>query len=165
VSIQARELGIDVRRDLTVTGGMTFAGGPLNNYVLQAVATMAGVLRSDPGSQGLVTAVSGMLTKQGVSLWSTAPPPDGFRWDDVSDEVGAATATLPVVDDIDGAATIDGYTVAYEGGEPVLAVAVVSAAGRRSIATTTDRPLVDAMTTDEWCGRTVKVRPGGTLVD
>ena len=34
---------------------------------------MASVLRDAPGSTGLVTAVSGMLTKQGVSLWSSEP--------------------------------------------------------------------------------------------
>ena len=37
VRAQARELGIDEARPLTVTGGMTFAGGPLNNFVLQAL--------------------------------------------------------------------------------------------------------------------------------
>ena len=37
---QARELGLDEARPLTVTGGMTFGGGPLNNYVLQATAAM-----------------------------------------------------------------------------------------------------------------------------
>ena len=36
VEVFAAELGIDPARDLTVTGGMPFAGGPLNNYVLQA---------------------------------------------------------------------------------------------------------------------------------
>ncbi len=41
VRVQARELGIDEARPLTVTGGMTFAGGPLNNFVLQALAKMA----------------------------------------------------------------------------------------------------------------------------
>ena len=40
-------------RDLTVTGGMTFAGGPWNNYVTHGVATMVGVLREDPGDLGL----------------------------------------------------------------------------------------------------------------
>src|SRR5205807_1120781 len=37
VQTAARELGLPLDRPLTVTGGMTFGGGPLNNYVLQAV--------------------------------------------------------------------------------------------------------------------------------
>ena len=36
VRVQQRELGIPRQRPVTVTGGMAFAGGPLNNFVLQA---------------------------------------------------------------------------------------------------------------------------------
>jgi hypothetical protein len=55
VRVQVRELGIDLRRPPTLTGGMAFAGGPLNNFVFQALVTMARVLRADPGSVGLPT--------------------------------------------------------------------------------------------------------------
>ena len=49
----------------TVTGGMTFGGGPLNNYVLQSTARMAQVLRDDPSAAAWSLAISGMITKQG----------------------------------------------------------------------------------------------------
>ena len=78
VRMQCRELGIDHRRTLTVTGGMAFAGGPLNNFVLQAMVRTAEVLRSQPGATALVTAVSGMVTKQGVSLWASRAPQRRF---------------------------------------------------------------------------------------
>ncbi|MDX2169389.1 MAG: acetyl-CoA acetyltransferase, partial [Deltaproteobacteria bacterium] len=91
VRVQTRELGIDAGRPLTESGGMAFAGGPLNNFVLQALVRMVEVLRADAGSSGLVSAVSGMLTKQGVSLWSTRPPRRPCAWLDVSDAVAAAT--------------------------------------------------------------------------
>jgi acetyl-CoA C-acetyltransferase len=71
VQITADELGVDGQ--LTVTGGMTFAGGPLNSYVLHSTAAMADVLRADPGSAGLVTSVSGFITKFGAAVWSTTP--------------------------------------------------------------------------------------------
>ena len=45
VQISATEQGLGLDRQLTVTGGLTFAGGPLNNYVTHSIATMAGVLR------------------------------------------------------------------------------------------------------------------------
>ena len=45
VQIGATELGLGLDRQLTVTGGLTFAGGPLNNYVMHSIATMVGVLR------------------------------------------------------------------------------------------------------------------------
>src|SRR6185295_5046312 len=46
VRMQARELGLPEGRSLTVSGGMPFAGGPLNNFVLQAMARMTEVLRA-----------------------------------------------------------------------------------------------------------------------
>src|SRR5918993_1214690 len=56
VEIAAAEIGLGLDRPLTVTGGLSFAGGPWNNYVRHSIATMARVLRADPGSVGLVTA-------------------------------------------------------------------------------------------------------------
>ena len=44
VQVAAAELGLplaDAGRPLTVTGGLTFAGGPWNNYVTHSIATMA----------------------------------------------------------------------------------------------------------------------------
>ena len=40
----------DPQRPLTVTGGLTFAGGPWNNYVMHSIATMTGLLRADPSA-------------------------------------------------------------------------------------------------------------------
>ena len=36
--------------DVSVTGGMTFGGGPLNNFVFQATVKMAQLLRREPRS-------------------------------------------------------------------------------------------------------------------
>ena len=159
VQIQARELGIDTARPLTVTGGMTFAGGPLNNYGLQALAALATRLRGQPGATGLTTSVSGMLTKQGTAWWSSSPPAQGFRHDDLSDEVAVHEQPLDLLDEHTGPATIAGYTVAHAAGEPVQAVVVATTGdGRRCVATSSDVDLLPAMVTDEWVGRAVEVR-------
>src|SRR6185503_6856037 len=63
VQVAAAELGLSLDRPLTVTGGLTFGGGPLNSYVLQSIARMVEVLRADPGSRGLITGNGGYLTK------------------------------------------------------------------------------------------------------
>jgi acetyl-CoA C-acetyltransferase len=57
VEIGAAELGLglDDPRGLTVTGGLPYAGGPGNNYVMHSIATMMGRLRAEPGSWGLCT--------------------------------------------------------------------------------------------------------------
>ena len=53
VQVAAAELGLplgDADRPLTVTGGLTFAGGPWNNYVTHSIATMAERLVANPGA-------------------------------------------------------------------------------------------------------------------
>jgi acetyl-CoA C-acetyltransferase len=165
VRVQLRELGLSADRALTVTGGMTFAGGPLNNYVLQSTAAMAAALRADPGSTGLVTAVSGMLTKQGVSLWSGAPGSQDFRHEDVTAEVAASTARVACVNPRSSPATIASYTVSYAGDRPERAIAICDLPdGTRTIAVCEDASHAAAMTWSEWCGRQVAIRDDGTFV-
>jgi acetyl-CoA C-acetyltransferase len=159
VRVQAEELGVPADRTLTVTGGMTFGGGPLNNAVLQATAKLVEGLRADPGATGLVTSISGMITKHGGSLWSTEPPARGFTADDVSEEVARRTVALDLVADHDGPAVVAGCTVAHERGAPVSAhVVATTPDGRRVAARCDDPDVARAMTTDEWVGRDVRVR-------
>ena len=156
VRVQARELGIDARRSLTLTGGMAFAGGPLNNFVLQAMVRMVDALRRDRAGTGLLTAVSGMLTKQGVSVWSARPPERQCEWIDVTDEVAAATRTVAVASDYQGPATIASYTVLHDGGAPVRAAVICDLPdGRRGLATSTDAGLAAAMCEADFCGRRI----------
>lgn len=158
VRMQARELRVPAERTLTVSGGMPFAGGPLNNFVLQAMARMVDVLRADRGSIGLVTAVSGMLTKQGVSLWSTTPPAAAFRFVDVTEQVVRDMRTVAIDAAYQGPATIAAYTVLFSGDVPVRAVAICDTAdGARTIAATHAPALCAAMTTEEHCGRAVRI--------
>ncbi|RJO76792.1 acetyl-CoA acetyltransferase [Nocardia panacis] len=82
VQIAAAELGLpidDPTRPLSVTGGLTFAGGPGNNYTTHAIATLAGMLREDPESYGLATALGWYATKHAVGVYSGRPPAAGFR--------------------------------------------------------------------------------------
>ncbi len=77
VQIAAAELGLSVdepSRPLTVTGGLTFGGGPGNNYTAHSLAAMVGALRDDPGTTGLLTGVGWYLTKHSVCLYGTEPP-------------------------------------------------------------------------------------------
>jgi acetyl-CoA C-acetyltransferase len=159
VQVQAEELGVGSDRPLTVTGGMTFAGGPLDNYNFQALAKMVERLREQAGTTGLVTCVSGMITKHGMTLWSTRPADGGFRFADVSDETRARTSVLDLAPDHDGPARINGYTVVHSrDGEPERAIVVATTAdGRRCVAGTTDTDLAAAMVRDEWCTREVHV--------
>jgi acetyl-CoA C-acetyltransferase len=164
VRVQARELGIDESRALTLTGGMTFAGGPLNNFVLQALVRMAQVLRADPGSSGMLNAVSGVLTKQGVSLWSTEPAPRGFRTEDVSAETARELRVAPLVEDATGDATVVTYTVLFEGGSPSRSVLLCELGdGRRTLTSNADPGLAATAMREELCGRTLRLGAEGAI--
>jgi acetyl-CoA C-acetyltransferase len=154
VRVQQRELGLDPALPVTVTGGMAFAGGPLNNFVLQAMVKMVQVLRGAPGAAGMVNAVSGFLTKQGVSLWASRPPAAPFRHVDVSDETAADVKTVPVVASADGEGTLASYTVQYADGAPARAILLLDLDdGRRVLRADADRDLAAALTREEWIGR------------
>ncbi len=162
--VQARELALDDGRPLSLTGGMAFAGGPLNSFVLQALPLLARRLRADPGSIGLLTAISGMITKQGVSAWSTDPLPGGFHFDDVSAAAARETPAVEVVADASGPATVVSYTVLHEGPAPPRAILLCALDdGRRTLGESRDPALVAALEREEWCARRVRLGAGGTV--
>jgi acetyl-CoA C-acetyltransferase len=172
--------GVDGReRDVTVTGGMSLAGGPLNNYVLMALAAMVPRLRADPAAFGLSSSVSGFLTKAGFGVWSATPPRTGLRHDDVTARVMAAAeaaAGAPTgadtgrrVREVDaeyvGPAEIVAWTVDHDRGEPQRAVVFVDTpAGRRTMASTGDAATCRALLTGDWAGITVDVRADGSFL-
>ena len=159
VEAYAAEMGLDLECDLTVTGGMPFAGGPLNNYVLQATARLVELLRQKRGSKGLVTSVSGLLTKQGIGLWSTDPGAQSFQFIDVTDDVATKNTPMEIAEGYQGEATIAGYTVMYQAGEPLRAVAMVDLPdGRRDVVWSDDAALMADMERQEYCGKTVSCR-------
>ncbi len=165
VEVAATEIGLGLDRQLTVTGGLSFAGGPWNNYGTHAIATMAGVLRADPGSLGLVTGVGGYLTKHTLGLYSTEPPPDGFRWADAQEQA-EVTPTRELAEDVDGTATVESWVVQHgrDGDAEAVQVACLLDDGRRTWASSDDSDTVAEMRAGaEQVGRVVKVGPDGAL--
>jgi acetyl-CoA C-acetyltransferase len=163
VQVQAHALGMPLDAPLTVSGGMTFGGGPLNNAVLQGMVPFVRDLRRDPGALGLITSVSGMLTKPGASLWSATPSSEPFHAVDVTAEATARTVVHPVLHDAIGAATVVAHTVVHEGGDPARAVALVDIEGGRTIARCSDRDVAVSMTETDWVGHPVRVVAPGTF--
>lgn len=171
VQVAAHELGLslDGDRDTTVTGGLSFAGGPWNNYVSHSIATMLGVLRTDAGALGLVTANGGYLTKHALALYSTEPPPSGaFRSLSVQDEVDALPAR-ELCEDVGPSGvsgSVETWGVTHDrGGAPEKAIATVLLDdGRRAWATTTaPEALAELVSGRELIGRAVKITPAGAL--
>ena len=158
VQTYAAALGLPLSRDLTITGGMPFAGGPYNNYVLQAVCRAAELLRAGPGRNALVSSVSGVLTKQGFGLFSRDPAPNGFVNADVSAAVAREMPERAVLEDFSGNASIAGYTVLFGRGQAPRGVAVVDTAqGQRAVITSASPALIAALQEEEFVGRHVRV--------
>jgi acetyl-CoA C-acetyltransferase len=162
VQTHARELGVRNDVDWTVTGGMPFAGGPFNSYVLQSTGRMIELLRGGPdGATGIVTAVSGLLTKHAVAVWSTEPGPNPFAAVDVAADVAAITPGRAVAVDVSGPATIAGYTVlpTDDGGTRGVALLDLEG-GERGIAHSTESSVIAEMEATECCGRAVTAEAG-----
>ena len=102
VRVQQRELGLAVDGTPTVTGGMAFAGGPFNSFVLHATVEIARRIRAQ-GGRGLVTTVSGLLTKPGLAVWGAVPGDGPALVADLTQEVAAATEQVEGVGMMRGA--------------------------------------------------------------
>lgn len=157
VQVAAAELGLDMTKPLTVTGGLTFGGGPLNNYVMHSIARMANLLREQPGDKGLITANGGYLTKHAFGVYSTTPPAQPFQHQDLQAEVDAMPKREVVADHV-GTATVESYTVMYNGNTPNIGhLACLRDDGVRTWANCEDADTLQAMLKEEFCGRQVRL--------
>jgi acetyl-CoA C-acetyltransferase len=164
VQIAAHELGLGLDRPLTVTGGLSFAGGPWNNYVMHSIATMADVLREDPGSVGLVTANGGFITKHAFGVYGTEPPAQPFRHADPQAEVDALPSR-ELCEEPDGHATIETWTVMHDrDGAPERAIlTALLPDGRRAWGVSTEPSVAKALVTEDVAGRAVRLGPDGAV--
>jgi acetyl-CoA C-acetyltransferase len=157
VQVAARELGLDTSKPLTVTGGLTWAGGPLNNYVMHSIARMAELLRAAPGERGLITANGGYLTKHAFGVYSTEPPAQPFTHEDLQARVDA-TYKRDIAESHDGQASVEGYSVMYGAGGPEKAFIAARLEDERRVWAVNDDPDVLAeMIKQEFCGRSVNI--------
>ncbi|WP_304116699.1 acetyl-CoA acetyltransferase [Mycolicibacterium bacteremicum] len=166
VQVAANELGLaldDPQRPLTVTGGLTFAGGPWNNYVTHSIATMAERLLAQPGSRGLITANGGYLTKHSFGVYGTEPPGHEFRWEDVQERVDAEPTRAADVEWA-GVGTVETWTTPFDrDGAPEKAfLAVRTPQDTRTLAVLTDRSEAEASVAEDIAGAKVTVRADGT---
>ncbi len=165
VQVAASELGLptdDPQRALTVTGGLTFAGGPWNNYVMHSIATMAGLLRDDPAAYGLITANGGFLTKHSFGVYSATPPPAAFRWEDVQPEVDREPTRTAVVE-WEGEGTVESWTTPFDrDGRPEKAfLAVRTPDDARAMAIIDDAGAAAVTVAEDIAGAKVRVHADG----
>ncbi|GAB3371333.1 acetyl-CoA acetyltransferase [Spongiibacter taiwanensis] len=123
-----RCLGIDINSsEPTVTGGLTFFGGPLNNYMSHATCAMVRALRAAPGETGLLYGQGGFVSKHHSLIVSSKAPreplAEGYSVQSVAD--AAYGEVPPLQDDYTGEAAIETYTIQYDrDGQPLQGVVV-----------------------------------------
>ena len=66
--------------DVSLTGGMRFAGGPWNNYGTHMLANLVTRLREAPGSMAVCSTNGGFASRFCVAAYSGRPSPAGFRF-------------------------------------------------------------------------------------
>jgi acetyl-CoA C-acetyltransferase len=170
VQLGAMSLGLpvdgSVDRPLTRTGGLSFAGGPWNNYVMHALASVVGDLRARPGAHGLVWANGGYVTKHSFGVYSTTPPAQPFRHLHPQDQIDALPRReLADIDEAAGPATIEAYTVMHDraGSPETVFASCLLADGRRAWATSAAGDLASAMCDGEWVGLAATLDEAGHL--
>ena len=107
------ELGSEIPK--TITGSMPYAGGPLNSFVIHSTVKMIQKIRALEARHGLVTGVSGMMTKQSFCVWGKEYQ-EQFIFDDVTERAKLDEKPVELSNIAEGEGEIIGYTI-IEGSE------------------------------------------------
>jgi acetyl-CoA C-acetyltransferase len=123
-----RTLGLTADVTPTVTGGLTFFGAPMNDYMTHAAVAMTRRLRE--GGTGLLYGQGEFVTKHHGLVLADRPPPEGARpLEAISVQAAADNRRGPVpafVEDAAGQAVLETHTVLYDrDGAPTHGVAIV----------------------------------------
>lgn len=153
----------DGSRELTVTGGLAYAGGPGSSYCIHSMAAMHSLI-AGTNAHGIATGLGNVATKHAAVLLAGPMSSSGNRATQV------LRPTLPpgdlqgppLIHQPSGAGFIETYTVEMDrNGQPVSAPIIVRLdAGQRSIALLQRPSDIDVVLTSEGIGRRVDISPG-----
>lgn len=123
-----RRLQLPPDQAISCTGGLSFFGAPLNNYMSHAVAAMVRQMRQAPGGPGLLFGQGGYMTKHHAVVLGHAPG-DSQRLDggSVQSQADAQRAPPPeLAMDHVGPARVESHTVLFaRDGRPTHGVVVL----------------------------------------
>jgi acetyl-CoA C-acetyltransferase len=160
-------LGIDPLgdRELTVTGGLPYHGGPASNYTTHSIAETVVRLRGESGSYGVVSGVGMHMTKHVWAVYGTDPgrlqPPD---YDEVQRRIDFEPA-FEVIQQLSAPSrgTIAAATVTFDRSGAAVSALIIAdfSDGTRTYARTTDVELMSLIRDGEPVGEPVLIRPDG----
>jgi len=141
------------KRSLTITGGLPYFGGPGNNYTTHSVATMVETLRQHRGENGLISGVGMHMTHHVFAIYSSTP---ALPVIDVKVDT-SVPALKKLQDQVNGTATILGYTVNYAPHANTALAVCELPNGDRCYARCTDAAILKSMDEEEWVGKQVNL--------
>ena len=168
VQLGAASIGLSLDQRLTCTGGLPFAGGPFNNYVMHAIATTMVELRRRGEGKGFVWANGGYATKHSFGAYQVDDPQHPFLHDSPQDAVDALPARRAAsASDVSGDVTVEAYSVMHDrDGSPArLAAAVLTDDGVRSWGVSHDKGLMDHCIANDAVGERLSLSSTGDLTE
>ena len=117
VEIARKEIGIpeDDKRDLTITGGLSFFGGPFSSYSLHSIVTAVDLIQSNPSMKIMVLANGGYNTSQSFGIYGKDRPAKSWLENDyekLQEEI-EAEALPEAIAEANGNFIIEAYTFIY----------------------------------------------------
>jgi len=112
-----RSLGLPADHPATVTGGLSFFGGPLNNYMTHAACAMTRALRNTADGRGLLYGQGGFVNKHhALVLGREAAAPNLLgSIHGVQAEANLHQTTVPTLtSDYAGPASLETYTMLFD---------------------------------------------------
>ena len=113
-----RVLGLGGNIVPTVTGGLTFFGAPLNNYMGHATVAMVRRLREEPGSTGLLYGQGEYVTKHHALVVASRPFEGRARLTEdysVQELVDSRRGPVPdLLESYTGRAVVETFTVLFD---------------------------------------------------
>ncbi|TFF99093.1 MAG: hypothetical protein EU541_05845 [Promethearchaeota archaeon] len=117
VEIMMEEIGISESdsRNLTLTGGLPYFGGPWSNYSLHAIATAVDLIHKNPHFTIMVVANGGYNSKQSFGIYGKRPPKIPFNELDLKPiQKRILNNKLdPPLKIANGILTVEGYTIIF----------------------------------------------------
>ena len=155
------ELGSEIPK--TITGSMPYAGGPLNSFVIHSTVKMIQKIRALEARHGLVTGVSGMMTKQSFCVWGKEYQ-EQFIFDDVTERAKLDEKPVELSNIAEGEGEIIGYTIIEVSEHASKAVLYLDDEKKhRKVVSSFDKNFINLLMEEEWVGKKVKFKDGQVI--